>query len=210
MVPVTEVLPEETSFVYTDRYNDVITKLCKGSIADSAGMPINVQVATPRWRDEECLGLMKVIENEVNFKKTPNLNNIDKERSESLHVPDLWPLFRKIMLVVMAIAYVAAGTNHFLNPEFYIAMMPTWIPFHKFVVEFTGVCEIAGGIGVLLPFTRKLAAWCIIALLFCVFPANIHMAIFSHQFSHIGPAWVAWLRLPLQFLMIDWARWYTY
>lgn len=39
----------------------------------SVGMPINVQIATMKWRDEECLAVMKILEDNINFMKVPNL-----------------------------------------------------------------------------------------------------------------------------------------
>jgi uncharacterized membrane protein len=63
------------------------------------------------------------------------------------------------------------------------------------------VAEIAGGIGVMIPKTRRLAGLGLIALLVAVFPANINMAVNSEKFNKF-PAWALWARLPLQFAMI--------
>lgn len=113
---------------------------------------------------------------------------------------------KQILLWVMGLAYVAAGVNHFVSTEFYVRIMPPYVPFHAAMVYLSGVAEIGLGVGVLVPQTRRLAAWGLIALLVAVFPANVHMLL--HE--PMGwPTWALWLRLPIQGLLIAWAFWYT-
>lgn len=115
---------------------------------------------------------------------------------------------KKISLFVMAVLYVAAGINHFWHPEFYLIIMPPWLPWHKELVVISGVCEIVFGLLLFLPTTRKLAAWGIILLLIAVFPANIQMAI--NYFNESNPKlWISILRLPLQLILIWWAWSFT-
>ena len=64
------------------------------------------------------------------------------------------------------------------------------------------VAEICGGVGMLVPALRRVAGIGLIALLLAVFPANVYMAVDAARFAAVGPAWVFWLRLPLQFLLI--------
>ena len=72
------------------------------------------------------------------------------------------------------------------------------------LVAISGVAEIAGGLGVLLPWTRRAAGLGLIALLAAVFPANLHMARAPESFRKI-PRWALYARLPLQPLMMWWA-----
>jgi uncharacterized membrane protein len=65
-----------------------------------------------------------------------------------------WP---QRMRIAMAIALIAAGTDHWVSPERYLPMMPPWIPLHLELVLFTGAAEIAGAFGLLIPRTRTLA-----------------------------------------------------
>lgn len=110
----------------------------------------------------------------------------------------------KIGLFIMAAFYVIAGANHFIHPDFYKKIMPPWLPWHYFIIYFSGVCEIVFGSLLIPQQTRKPAAWGIIALLVAVFPANIQMMLnYWHQQS--PNLWVAILRLPLQILLIGWA-----
>jgi uncharacterized membrane protein len=115
-------------------------------------------------------------------------------------------VFRWIFTVVM----VFAGVNHFLSPEPYVAMMPEVLPAHLALVYISGVAEIAGGLGLILPQTRKLAAWGLILLFVAVFPANVNMAINGLPLGTTElPAWALWGRLPLQIGFIAWAYWFT-
>jgi uncharacterized membrane protein len=111
---------------------------------------------------------------------------------------------------LLAALMVAGGANHFVSPEPYVAMMPAALPAHLALVYVSGVAEIAGGLGLFVPATRRAAAWGLVLLLIAVFPANVNMAV-----NHLPlggralPAWALWARLPLQAVLIAWAWWYT-
>lgn len=81
---MTEVLKNEADAVFTDRFNDEITKKCKANIKESAGMPINIQVVSMKWKDEQCLAVMKLLEESLNFKKEPKLDHLSLDKSDSL------------------------------------------------------------------------------------------------------------------------------
>lgn len=94
---------------------------------------------------------------------------------------------------------------HFVSPAPYLAIMPPIFPAHHALVAISGIAEIAGGLGVLVRPTRKLAAWGLILLLVAVFPANIFAA--RHGMNLSGwevPGWMLWARLPLQPVFIAW------
>ena len=120
-------------------------------------------------------------------------------------------IVKLVLLVVMAVFYVGGGVLHLLRPEFYLPMMPPYLPWHYALVILSGVAELLCGLGVLYPPTRKYAAWATIALLIAVFPANIHVA-----FNNVpvfgateGAGAAGFIRLPLQLVLIAWAWWYT-
>ncbi len=104
--------------------------------------------------------------------------------------------------------FIGAGLNHFINPGFYLDIMPPYLPWHLPLVYASGVAEAA--LGTLLLFRRwsKIAAWGLIALLIAVFPANLHMALNAELYPQFSPI-LLWLRLPLQALLIAWAYLYT-
>ena len=107
-----------------------------------------------------------------------------------------------------ALFFIVAGVNHCLAPEIYLGMMPAWLPFKDAANLISGIAEILGGIGLLLPRFRRAAAWGLIALLIAIFPANLHIAL---QGAMPGldnaPAWLLWLRLPFQVVFIAWVWW---
>ncbi len=117
-------------------------------------------------------------------------------------------LFKRIALITLSLVFVAAGANHFVNPNFYMQMMPPYLPAHRELVFLSGLLEIAGGIAVLFPRVRSIAGWGLILLLVAIFPANIHMALNPERFPSIGPA-ALYARLPFQILFIAWAYWAT-
>ncbi len=89
-------------------------------------------------------------------------------------------------------------------------MVPPFLPWPSALVSISGVAEIAGGLGLLLPRWRRLAAYGLVLLLIAVFPANIYIAVAHVRFSGLlGNAWVQWLRLPLQIPLVLWAWRYT-
>jgi len=119
---------------------------------------------------------------------------------------------KQISLWVMGILYVVAGIMHFVNTDFYLRIMPSYLPWHRELVYLSGIAEVLLGVLVLRPPTRTLAAWGIIALLIAVFPANIHMAMhrIPLQPGTVPNLLALWLRLPLQAVLIAWAWWYTW
>lgn len=107
-------------------------------------------------------------------------------------------------VLVLALGMVAMGAFHLLRPAPFVAVMPEGLPAPAALVAISGVAEVAGGVGLLLPRTRRAAGWGLVALYVAVFPANVHMALHG---SFGLPAWALWARLPLQVPLIAWALW---
>jgi len=110
-----------------------------------------------------------------------------------------------LSVALIGLIFVVGGVMHFLRPRFYLAMMPPWLPAAAALVLVSGVFEILGGIGVLVPATRVIAGWGLIALLFAVFPANVQMLL-NARAAHASASTMAVLvaRLPLQVLLVYW------
>lgn len=86
----------------------------------------------------------------------------------------------------MALFFVIAGITHFgpARSEF-AAMVPAWVPVNaSLVIAITGILEIAGGIGLLVPATTRVAGICLLVFLVAVFPANINAA--EHHLKIFG------------------------
>lgn len=114
---------------------------------------------------------------------------------------------RSAARVVLAVFFVVAGVNHFRSPAIYLGMMPSWLPWPAALNAISGVAEILGGIGLLVPATRRVAGWGLIALLIAIFPANVHVALQGHMpGTNFSPA-ILWLRLPFQLLFVAWVWW---
>ena len=104
---------------------------------------------------------------------------------------------------LLSVAFIAAGVLHFLRTGTYESIMPAYLPAHRELVLVSGAAEIAGGVAVAFAQTRRAAGLWLVALLACVFPANVNMAVHSDRFASIAPA-LLWARLPLQGLLVWW------
>lgn len=114
---------------------------------------------------------------------------------------------RRIALVLLALFFVATGSNHFAHPGFYLRIVPPWLPAPAVLVQISGIFEILGGIGVLIRQARRFAGAGLILLLIAVFPANLQMAQHPEFYADIGTPLVFYIRLPLQLLLIAWVWW---
>jgi uncharacterized membrane protein len=117
---------------------------------------------------------------------------------------------KSIARFVLALFMISAGVLHFATPAFFVSIVPAWLPAPMLLVQISGVAEIAGGLGVLLPPTRKLAGVGLVALFVAVFPANVNQALHHIPMNGhpVAPA-LLWGRLLLQPLLIAWAWWCT-
>lgn len=116
-------------------------------------------------------------------------------------------ILKLVLKYLLGLFFVLAGINHFVDPAFYLKIMPPYLPWHEFLNYLSGLLEIVFGALLLVPRFQRLAAWGIIVVLVGVFPANIHMALHP-ELSEV-PQFALWLRLPIQLVLIAWAYWYT-
>ena len=117
------------------------------------------------------------------------------------------PVVRRIALILLALSFIAAGINHFVHPSVYERMVPPWLPAPALLVQISGIGEILGGIGVLVPDARRFAGVGLIALLIAVFPANVQMAAHPELYADLGTVSAFYIRLPLQLALIAWVWW---
>lgn len=114
---------------------------------------------------------------------------------------------KKYSIALLGIFYIAAGINHFIHPDFYLPLIPGYLPAPKQINIISGIAEILLGAGVLYPKTRYNSCAGIILMLLCFIPAHIW---FIQKNGCLGvmclPVWIAWLRLLLIHpLLIGWA-----
>ena len=103
---------------------------------------------------------------------------------------------------------------HFVKPDFFESIVPDWFPNPKLTNRLSGAAEIALGLGMLAPRTRRASALGLVALTVAVFPANIDMAVNKVEVKPVdgtltrsvgtatGPQ--NWIRLPIQVPLIWW------
>ena len=118
-------------------------------------------------------------------------------------------IVKRTALLFLAALLIGSGVLHLAKPEVYLPMMPPYLPAPLPLVYVSGVFEILGGVGLLVPRLRRWAGLGVIALLVAIFPANIHIAMNDIPIAgHDMPLWAHLLRLPLQGVMI-WMAWWV-
>ncbi|WP_072893499.1 MULTISPECIES: DoxX family protein [Sphingobium] len=109
---------------------------------------------------------------------------------------------------VLALAYAVAGAAHLMRPAGFVAITPHWVPEPQTVVMLTGIAELAGAAGLMLPATRRAAAIALALYALCVWPANFNHALHDIALGGVHLSW--WYhgpRLALQPVIIWWALW---
>jgi Predicted membrane protein len=113
-----------------------------------------------------------------------------------------------ISIVVMGLFYISVGVNHFIDPYWFLQIVPPYLPYKIELVYISGFLEIVLGVMLLIPKTRVYAGWGLIMLLIAVYPANIYLAQTNGAAMNTTPL-IAWGRLPFQFVFIGLAYWHT-
>jgi uncharacterized membrane protein len=117
-----------------------------------------------------------------------------------------WPAAARDSLAVMLLL---TASGHFLPmKEDLVRMTPSWVPWPRAMVFFTGLCEIAGAIGVVVPALQRAAGIALIIFFIAIFPANVHAARAGVTLRGRPPT-PLWLRVPMQILFIALAWWST-
>ena len=113
-----------------------------------------------------------------------------------------------ISIVIMGLFYISVGVNHFIEPYWFLQIVPPYLPYKIELVYISGFLEIVLGVMLLIPKTRVYAGWGLIMLLIAVYPANIYLAQTNGAAMNTTPL-IAWGRLPFQFVFIGLAYWHT-
>ena len=115
-----------------------------------------------------------------------------------------------LTIYFMSIAYTYVGVRHFVDPNFFLAIMPNYLSMHLFFVHLTGLMEVVFGLLLAFRKTRKFASYGLIILLLIVFPANIHLveSELSQSILKVTKEQTL-IRLPFQGLLILLAYWHS-
>lgn len=108
-------------------------------------------------------------------------------------------------LALVVAWFFLGGVGHFTATDAFTSIVPPYVPYPRFWVLFTGVCEIAGAVGVLIPKLRRFAGLALIVLTVCVTPANLEMALHAERYPMVC-ATALWLRMAFQPVLI-WIIW---
>lgn len=113
---------------------------------------------------------------------------------------------RLVLRWLLVAIYLFAGVAHIRSPEFFIRIVPEWVPWPRETVIATGACEIAGAIGLIVPRARWLAGVMLALYAVCVYPANVKHAI---DYAHSGAGAAGWFyhvpRLLFQPVVVWWS-----
>ena len=115
---------------------------------------------------------------------------------------------KTISIIIMTLFYIGAGINHFINPDWYVRIVPPILPFKITIVYISGIFEVILGSLLIFPKTRFIAGRGLILLLLAVYPANIYVALTNGKAMDTTPM-IAWTRLPFQFVFIGLAYWHS-
>ena len=114
---------------------------------------------------------------------------------------------RSIGLGIVFAWFFFGGIGHFVIDDFFIAIVPPWVPWPALAVYVSGVFEILLALALLNRALRPMAGWALIALTLAVTPANVHMWLNPHLFPDVPPAFLS-LRLVIQVALL-WCIWWS-
>lgn len=110
--------------------------------------------------------------------------------------------------ILLAIFYFVAGVAHLRSPGGFLAITPGWVPYPEFVVAFTGVAEIAGAAGLMIPRLRRAAGIGLALYALCVWPANIYHMMYNIEVAgSTASMWYHGPRMLAQPIIIWLALW---
>ena len=117
-------------------------------------------------------------------------------------------LQKSILIVISSIFYTITGIKHFIESDYFLSIIPPYLPFHIELVYISGFFEILFGLMILFPKYRYYGSIGLILLLIAIFPANIYLAQSKEAQEAIGASQqIAIWRLPIQGILIWIAYW---
>tara|TARA_B100001750_G_scaffold144973_1_gene115781 strand:+ start:214 stop:660 length:447 start_codon:yes stop_codon:yes gene_type:complete len=119
-------------------------------------------------------------------------------------------IIKLLSIYIMSFFYIYIGVKHFLDLEYFMNIMPKYIPYHKTMIYISGILEILLGTIIIIPKWRSLASYGLILLLLAVFPANIYLYTSkeAQEILEISKQ-DALIRMPFQVLLIIIAYWHS-
>lgn len=131
----------------------------------------------------------------------------------TLEIPETKPekILKKLALYLTSAFFLFTGFRHLLMPDFYIILMPNYLPIPFYLIYLTGVLQILCAIGLLFLKTRKWAGTGLMVFLLATLPVLISMWVYKDPIpSKDFPSWIKVLSIPLQFALIFWVYLFTH
>jgi uncharacterized membrane protein len=120
---------------------------------------------------------------------------------------DMREIFKRVGLVLVFLWFLLGGVAHFSLTEVEMRIVPSYIPWPRAAVLVSGVFELLGAIGILIPATRRAAGIGLFLLTVAVTPANVYMLQHAELFN--VPRWALIVRLPFQVALLALILWST-
>ncbi|MEH3101029.1 DoxX family protein [Sphingomonas adhaesiva] len=114
---------------------------------------------------------------------------------------------RRVARGLLTTFYAIAGIGHLVFVDAVVRIVPPFVPAPRMVVLVTGLCELVGALGLMLPRWRRAAGWALAAYALCVWPANVQHAVMDLSRGTGLPIWYHAPRLFLQPVIVWWALW---
>ncbi len=109
--------------------------------------------------------------------------------------------WKTLGLAIVFLWFMGGGVTHFTNPDFFADIMPPYLGYHLPIVYISGVFEILGALGILIPRTRQWAGNGLFLLTICVTPANVHMWLHPELFQGMSETALT-VRLGVQVMLL--------
>lgn len=118
-------------------------------------------------------------------------------------------LIKSNFVFIYALFFVASGVNHLVMPDFYLPLIPEYIPSPEFVNLAAGVVEIVFGVGLMIRNLRFYSSLGIIILLLSFIPSHIYFIQMGScvEGSLCVPSWLSWVRLIVIHPFLIWLAW---
>ncbi|HEY2782109.1 MAG TPA: hypothetical protein VGI90_15110 [Steroidobacteraceae bacterium] len=123
-------------------------------------------------------------------------------------IPGVLPVLRRIGLTVVFLWFTLGGVAHFSLTEAEMRIVPPAIPWPRAAVLISGVFELLGAVGIMIPVTRRAAGIGLFLLTIAVTPANVYMLQHAELFN--VPRWALIVRLPFQAVLLALITWSTW
>ncbi len=131
----------------------------------------------------------------------------DDPKDSAANSFDVIPLLRRIGLILVFLWFLFGAVAHFSLMQVEMRIVPPAIPWPRAAVLVSGVFELLGAIGILIPITRRAAGIGLFLLTIAVTPANVYMLQHAELFN--VPRWALVVRLPFQVLLLALILWST-